>query len=79
MSSTTLNTIGLLLDIIGALLILVFWVAPQTAFKGKIVTSEDEYSKKDRKKFGYMKLLAQLGMGLLILGFLLQVLSNYIP
>jgi len=57
----------------------VFWVAPQTAFKGQIATSEDEYSEKDRKKYNHMKLLARLGMGLLMLGFLLQVLSNYIP
>ncbi|MBW1768014.1 MAG: hypothetical protein JRJ65_13330 [Deltaproteobacteria bacterium] len=79
MSSITLNTIGLLLDIVGVLLLLFFWVAPQTAFKGQLATSAEEYSEKNRKKLGRMKLLARLGMWLIILGFLLQALSNYRP
>ena len=77
-SATTLNSIGLTLNIIGAILLLIFWVAPQTAFKGQLATNEFEYTEKYRKKLSRMKCAAFLGFGLIILGFVLQLISNYV-
>ena len=79
LSSMILNTTGLSLDIIGALLLLFFWVAPQTAFKGQLATIAEEYSVEDRKNLTCKKILARFGLVLIIVGFGLQLLSNLIP
>jgi len=76
--SATINSIGLGLDIVGATLLLFFWVAPQTAFAGQVATNEFEYNERDRKKLKRMKWVAWLGFGLMILGFVLQLVSNYV-
>jgi len=75
--ATTLNSIGLVCDIIGAVLLLLFWVAAQTAFKGKLAVSEHDYDEEDRTKLKRMRIAAKLGFGLMILGFVLQLVSNY--
>lgn len=77
-SSITINSIGLGLDVIGATLLLFFWVVPQTAFAGQLATNEFEYNEKDRAKLKRMKCAAWLGFGLVILGFVFQLVSNYV-
>jgi hypothetical protein len=79
------NSIGLLFDIAGAILVAIEVV---NIFKGeqyKITVGlwgaapppekTKEYEKWEKDKFKYMK----LGLCLLIIGFLLQLMSNWIP
>jgi hypothetical protein len=75
--ATTLNSVGLVCDIIAAVLLLLFWVAPQTAFKGELVVSEHDYDEVDRTKLKRMRTAANPGFGLMIIGFVLQLVSNY--
>ena len=76
-SSTTINSVGLVCDILGAILLLFSWVAPQSAFKGILATNKDEFCEKNRKKLVRMNIAAWCGFGLIILGFVFQLISNY--
>lgn len=68
--STYINSAGLILDIIGALVI--FWNSPKleaTAFIGE--TAHDAVTDSKNK-------IARYGMGLIAAGFILQLVSNII-
>lgn len=77
-STTSINSFGLLLNIVGAVLLLFFALPIQVALKGKIATNEFEYTEEDQKKIRRQKLLSRIGLCFLIAGFLLQLISNYI-
>jgi len=77
-SSTTLNSIGLICDIIGVLLLLFFWVVPQTAFIGMLATFKEELPENYQKKLKRMNILSSIGLALIIFGFVLQLISNYV-
>ena len=77
--ATTVNSIGLILDIIGGLILLSYGLPPRIDPEGRTyrVTSQvDEGEKKLAKS--YMR-RSRIGVKLVILGFLLQLASNYIP
>jgi hypothetical protein len=77
--STTINSIGLILDILAGLILLRFGLPPQIDPQGHIhliLEQEDGDEKKLAKNY---TLMSRIGVVLLIFGFLLQLASNYIP
>lgn len=83
MDHSLLNTIGLALDIIGVLLVFRFGLAPdvpRSAPHGMLIVNEpDEVEKRAAKaKWARYRSLSCLGLLLLILGFALQIVSNYV-
>lgn len=73
-----LNSLGLFLDVIAGLLIWKFGLPEDLNKKGEssllLEGTDEEEIKKAKKYDNYSK----LGISLLILGFILQLLSNYI-
>ena len=66
------------MDIAGAILLLTFSIPPQVALRGHLATNEFEYSEENRRKVRRNRMLAKLGLYMLIAGFALQLLSNYV-
>jgi vacuolar-type H+-ATPase subunit I/STV1 len=76
-SSTTINSIGLIADIAGAIFLLFFGIPEQVSFRGTIATNSFEYSERQQGILRCRKALARTGLALLICGFALQLISNY--
>ncbi|MGE4545851.1 MAG: hypothetical protein AB7D06_17300 [Pedobacter sp.] len=76
---TLLNSGGLSLDIIGAVLIFKFGLPEPIGRDGYtyfMVRTEDDQEEKQSKTYDF---LAKAGIWFLILGFAFQLLSNYVP
>ena len=79
MSAACINSVGLFLDIFGIIL-LFFFGMPSRVSEGPPVLSfgEDPDSTKQREKqWNRHKFWSGLALGLLILGFVLQMVSNH--
>lgn len=75
--ATTINSIGLVLDILGGLILLKFGIPPKIDRQGHIhliLSQKDENEKKLAKRYDF---LSNIGLVLLIIGFLFQLVSNY--
>lgn len=73
-----INSFGLILDIIGAILIFKYGIPEKISRKGEIFftgNEEDEDEKLVAKKYDYY---SRIGLILIIIGFSLQLLSNFI-
>lgn len=77
LENVTLNSIGLILDIIGASLLWYFGLPPNVAPKGKryLIIGNDKNEKEKAEKYIF---LAKIGFGFLIFGFLFQLADNLI-
>ncbi len=75
MDSNTINTIGLGFDLIGVVMLFIY----ANPFRGKSsYWTSDEMARKDELKENYLILRQQIGLGLIGIGFILQIISNYI-
>jgi hypothetical protein len=82
MNRITINSLGLALDIIGALMIWYFVAEVNYASKREFLRGNAEIDLADPSpeqisSYKNRVRLSRVGMGLLVLGFLLQLLSNY--
>ena len=80
MSAASINSVGLVLDILGVILLFSF-ALPSRVIEGPPVLSlgEDPDSTKQREKQRkWYKFWSRLALGLLILGFVLQIVSNHL-
>jgi hypothetical protein len=68
--SSNVNTVGLVLDIIGVIIIFRHGIPPSID-EGHTEIMPKELEKKHRKK-------SKLGIILILIGFLIQIISNYI-
>lgn len=75
MCEKIINSIGLCFDIIGAMLVWIFGLPPDVRKGGYgfLIASKSE---KEAKKATIYNCFSILGMALLILGFILQLMSN---
>jgi hypothetical protein len=74
--STCVNSLGLVLDIVGAVLLWLYGIPEPISRTGAqylITGMTDEKTKQKAKRF---HTLSKLGLGLLIVGFVLQLASN---
>ena len=81
MEPECLNTIGLILDIIGVILLFIFGL-PNNVEK-EIIDMEVRVTKNpeiidNSKQYNIYKKMSRLALILLLIGFLCQILSNYI-
>ena len=74
----TLNTLGLILDIIGVIILFKFGLPADVSKEGHIGMAFQGTNTDDIKKYKKFDIWSRIGLGLLILGFLLQIVSNYV-
>lgn len=77
-NSTTINTIGLLFDIFGAILLWKFGLPQEISRSGSIYLALEQDNKEEKEKAVLYDKLGTLGIALLILGFIFQLISNFI-
>lgn len=82
MTPETVNTIGLCLDIVGVIMLFFFGLPPEVRRGGKsflvLESSTNEESEKEARKARWYDRASWLALVLLIAGFGLQIVSNYI-
>jgi hypothetical protein len=79
---THLNTLGILLTTLGSFLVWRYltelnWADKDAYLKGEGVLTVPSPSKEDIKKFKCQLRLSKLGLGLILFGGAVQVVSNY--
>jgi predicted ABC-type exoprotein transport system permease subunit len=77
-TSNIINSIGLVIDIIGVILIFYYGITPMIDENGTVllaIEQEDDNLKKKAKKFNF---LSRLGLILIVIGFVCQLSSNFI-
>jgi hypothetical protein len=74
-STITLNTLGLLFDLFGVLLLFKFGLPSDIDKNGSIgIILEQEDEKKEWIQYNFW---SKTGLGFISLGFILQIISNY--
>jgi len=72
-----INSIGLILDIIGVVLIFFFGIPRKIDSSGYIFLAVEEEDEKEKKSGKLYNILSHLGLILVFIGFALQLLSNF--
>ncbi len=78
MNSTQINSTGLILDILGALLLIKYGIAPKVDRKGHIHIITEQVDEAEIQKARSYDRWSTFAILLIVLGFALQLLSNYI-
>lgn len=76
--SAFVNSAGLVLDIIGAIFLFIYGVPEHIDKYGHIFIISDDIDEGEKMKWRKYDCWAKFGVGLLILGFVLQLLSNFL-
>lgn len=74
---TGLNSLGLVLDILGVVLLFKFGLPASISRTGTSFLALEGEDKAERAKAQRYDFWARVGLALLIVGFLLQLISNY--
>jgi len=77
-SAGVVSSIGLVADIIGAVLIFKYGIPPRIDPEGHQHLILEQIDEGEKTKAASYIILSQVGVGLLILGFALQLFSNFI-
>jgi len=77
-NSATTNTIGLLFDIFGAILLWKFGLPQEISRSGSVYLALEQNNKDEKEKAVLYDKLGRLGILLLITGFIFQLISNFI-
>ncbi len=70
-----LSSIGLFLDIVGAILIFIYGLASSLSHAGAYIANEPS----EEEEIARYNMRSRIGLALLILGFTFQLISNFIP
>ena len=73
-----ISSVGLLIDIAGAVLIFLYGLPADVRRTGAVFLCLEQDDVSERKKAVKYDHLARFGLGLLILGFLIQLVSNFL-
>ncbi|MDD5456572.1 MAG: hypothetical protein PHV30_06015 [Candidatus Margulisbacteria bacterium] len=76
--SNILNSLGLILDIVGACMIFKFGLPENINKEGHSHLILEQIDEKEKKKAQNYDSFSVVGLSLLIFGFLLQLISNFI-
>ncbi len=81
---THINTLGIVFATLGSYFVWRYltelnWADKEAFIKGEGVMTIPSPTPEDIKKFKYQLRLSKLGLGLIILGGVIQVLGNYLP
>ena len=76
MTADLINSIGLFLDIVGVILLFTFGLPPQVSRGGfkTLAIGRDENQAKKWKRY---KFISWIALGFLVVGFSLQIVSNF--
>lgn len=77
MTTSELNIIGLSLDIIGVIILFFFGLPPRINKGGTINLILEQTDTKEDKKWKIYNFISNLGLILIIIGFSIQLYSNY--
>jgi hypothetical protein len=78
MISECINDIGLILDIIGAVLLFKFGLPASIDREGRTHIIIEQVDDEEIKKGKFYDLWGRIGLGLLVLGFIFQLASNHV-
>jgi hypothetical protein len=76
--STCINSLGLLLDIVGAILIFKFGLPEPISREGYVHLILEQTDEQEKQKALNYDRWSKLGLSSLILGFCLQLVSNFV-
>jgi hypothetical protein len=77
-TSTIVNSIGLILDIAGVVLVWRYGLPESVSREGAQYIITEQTDERERMKAARFDLLSKIGLGLIIGGFALQLASNFI-
>ena len=77
-SSVSLNSLGLVLDIIGAVILFFFGLAPKIDTEGTVYLVTEQKDEDEIKRGRIYKTMSSIGIILIIFGFIFQLISNYV-
>ena len=78
MCSTSINSLGLILDIIGALLLIKFGIPPKIDREGHQHWILEQVDQSEIEKARLYDRWSNIAILLIVVGFVLQLVSNYI-
>jgi hypothetical protein len=76
--SNTINSAGLIFDILGAGILWRFGLPPSINRDGHITITCQQTNEQEKDKAGLYDFLSHLGLFLVALGFVFQLISNFI-
>lgn len=77
MESNTLNSIGLIFDIIGVLMLFKYGLPNDLNPKGYVYMAFEETDHEGIKKYKHYKSMSYLALSIILIGFTLQIFSNH--
>ena len=77
MTNSIINTIGLVLDLIGVLILFKFGLPSQVDKNGSIGFIMEEEDLSEKKKWHKYNCWSKIGLGFISVGFILQIISNH--
>jgi hypothetical protein len=77
-TSHWINSLGLVLDIVGVVMIWRYGLPEPLSRKGAIHIIAEQSDQAEKAKAARYHLLSKTGLGLVLVGFLLQFLSNFV-
>ena len=77
-TSHWINSLGLVLDIVGVVMIWRYGLPEPLSRKGAIYIIAEQSDQAEKAKAARYDLLSKTGLGLVLVGFLLQFLSNFV-
>jgi len=75
-SSELLNSLGLVLDIIGAVILFFFGLTPKIDTEGTVYLIAEQKDEDEIKRGKFYKIMSSIGIGLIAVGFIFQLISN---
>lgn len=78
MNTYVVNIVGLCLDILGVIIIFIYGLPSDVSKDGYSTFTIENPDPIEVKKFNRYKLMSRIGLGLILLGFVVQVISNII-
>ena len=75
--NATINTIGLIFDLIGVLLLFKYGLPSNVDKNGYIPLILEQEDEDEKKKWKTYNLWSKIGLGFISIGFIFQIISNY--
>ena len=77
-TSNLLNSIGLVLGMIGVVLLFFYGISPMIDSDGTVFLAAEQEDENEKKKAKKYNCFSRLGLILIFIGFILQLSSNFI-
>jgi hypothetical protein len=77
MTSNQINSIGLIFDIIGVLILFKFGLPSEVSKTGSISIIAEQTDEDEVRKWKKYNLFSKIGLAFILIGFFLQLYSNY--